>query len=312
MAAAPRMLLILSENWTLASGRDLPELVRWSREAEDAGFDSVMLSEHVVLGPDAGAHGIMTNPRAYAAPGNQDPATPWPSSLLLLSAIASATSRLRLVASAVLAPLRHPLLLARELGTLDLLSQGRLVVQPGVSWSRDEYAALGVPFGKRGRILDEQLAVLDLVWRESPASFHGEFFDFTDVYLEPKAFRPEGPRLWFGGQHVHGPVLERLVRYGHGFHPFGTPTPDDLAMLRSGLLDAGRDPGEIEMVGGTRATFADDDSVADLGAAMAPIAEQLEQGFTTFCVKPSQFIDSVDELPAFLRDVMRRAEAIAG
>ncbi|WP_343906432.1 TIGR03619 family F420-dependent LLM class oxidoreductase [Nocardioides aquiterrae] len=302
------MLLILSENWTLADGRDLPELVRWAREAEDAGFDSVMLSEHVVLGPDAGALGVMANPRAYAAPGNQDPATPWPSSLLLLSAIASATSRIRLVASAVLAPLRHPLLLARELGTLDLLSEGRLVVQPGVSWSRDEYAALGVPFGRRGRILDEQLEILDLLWRETPASFHGEFFDFTDVYLEPKAFRPEGPRLWFGGQHVHGAVLDRLVRHGHGFHPFGTPTPEDLAMLRAGLREAGRDPDEIEMVGGTRATFRDDDSVADLGAAMAPIAEQVEQGFTTFCVKPSQFIDSAEELPAFLRDVMCRAE----
>jgi hypothetical protein len=148
------MLLILSENWTLAAGRDLPALVRWAREAEDAGFDAVMISEHVVLGPDSGARGIMGNPRSYALPGNQDPATPWPSSLLLLSAIAVATSRVRLVAGAVLAPLRHPLLLARELGTLDLLSQGRLVVQPSVSWSRDEYAALGVPFAQRGAILD--------------------------------------------------------------------------------------------------------------------------------------------------------------
>ena len=311
MPTTPRMLLILSENWTLADGRDLPTLVRWAREAEDAGFDAVMLSEHVVLGPDAGALGVMTNPRAYAAPGNQDPATPWPSSLLLLSAIAAATSRIRLVASAVLAPLRHPLLLARELGTLDLLSQGRLVVQPGVSWSRDEYAALGVPFGRRGRILDEQLAVLDTVWRQTPASFHGEFFDFADVYLEPKAYRPEGPRLWFGGQHVHGPVLERLVRYGHGFHPFGTPTPQDLRQLREALTGAGRDPEGIEMVGGTRATFPDDDTCADLGAAMAPIAEQIEQGFTTFCLKPSQFIDDPAEMPGFLREVMRRAEGFA-
>jgi probable F420-dependent oxidoreductase len=306
------MLLILSENWTLADGRDLPELVRWAREAEDAGFDAVMLSEHVVLGPDAGADGVMANPRAYAAPGNQDPATPWPSSLLLLSAIAAATTRVRLVASAVLAPLRHPLLLARELGTLDLLSQGRLVVQPGVSWSRNEYAALGVPFEQRGRILDEQLAVLEAVWKQTPASFHGDFFDFTDVYLEPKAFRPEGPRLWFGGQRLRGAVLRRLVEHGHGFHPFGVPTADELALLRRTLSEAGRDPAEVEMVGGTRATFSDDHSCADLGAAMAPIAEQLEQGFTTFCVKPSQFIDSADELPAFLRDVMRRAEALGG
>jgi probable F420-dependent oxidoreductase len=306
------MLLILSENWTLMTGRDLPQFVRWAREAEDAGFDAVMISEHVVLGPDAGAHGVMSNPRAYAAPGNQDPRTPWPSSLLLLSAIAAATSTIRLVASAVLAPLRHPLLLARELGTLDLLSEGRLVVQPGVSWSRDEYAALGVPFSKRGRILDEQLRILERVWHESPMSFHGQFFDFDDAYLEPKAYRPEGPRLWFGGQSVHGAVLDRLVRYGHGFHPFGTPTADDLRVLDEGLLAAGRDPASVERVGGTRATFPDDDSCADIGAAMAPIAEQMELGFTTFCVKPSQFIDSADDLPALLRDVMRRADRLSG
>jgi probable F420-dependent oxidoreductase len=272
----------------------------------------VMISEHVVLGPDAGAHGVMSNPRAYAAPGNQDPRTPWPSSLLMLSAIAAATSTLRLVASAVLAPLRHPLLLARELGTLDLLSEGRLVVQPGVSWSRDEYAALGVPFSRRGRILDEQLRILERVWRESPTSFHGQFFDFDDVYLEPKAYRPEGPRLWFGGQSVHGAVLDRLVRYGHGFHPFGTPTADDLRVLDEGLRAAGRDPASVEKVGGTRATFPDDDSCADIGAAMAPIAEQMELGFTTFCVKPSQFIDSADDLPALLREVMRRADTLSG
>lgn len=306
------MLLILSENWTLMSGRDLPQFVRWAREAEDAGFDAVMISEHVVLGRDAGAHGVMSNPRAYAAPGNQDPRTPWPSSLLLLSAIAAATSTIRLVASAVLAPLRHPLLLARELGTLDLLSEGRLVVQPGVSWSRDEYAALGVPFSRRGRILDEQLRILERVWHESPMSFHGQFFDFDDAYLEPKAFRPEGPRLWFGGQSVHGAVLDRLVRYGHGFHPFGTPTEDDLRVLDEGLRAAGRDPASVEKVGGTRATFPDDDSCADIGAAMAPIAEQMELGFTTFCVKPSQFIDSAEDLPALLREVMRRADALSG
>lgn len=306
------MLLILSENWTLMSGRDLPQFVRWAREAEDAGFDAVMISEHVVLGRDAGAHGVMSNPRAYAAPGNQDPRTPWPSSLLLLSAIAAATSTIRLVASAVLAPLRHPLLLARELGTLDLLSEGRLVVQPGVSWSRDEYAALGVPFSRRGRILDEQLRILERVWHESPMSFHGQFFDFDDAYLEPKAYRPEGPRLWFGGQSVHGAVLDRLVRYGHGFHPFGTPTEDDLRVLDEGLRAAGRDPASVEKVGGTRATFPDDDSCADIGAAMAPIAEQMELGFTTFCVKPSQFIDSAEDLPALLREVMRRADALSG
>lgn len=310
--AAPRLLLILSENWTLASGRDLPELVRWAQVAEHTGFDAVMLSEHVVLGPDASADGVMGNPRDYAMPGNQDPEMPWPSSLVLLSAMAAASSRIRLVAGAIIAPLRHPLLLARELGTLDLLSEGRLVVQPTVSWSRDEYDALGVPFDRRGRILDEQLEVLELAWRPGPFSFHGEFFRFDDVSLEPRAHRPDGPRLWFGGQRMHAPLLRRLVRYGHGFHPLGTPTADDFSKLAEGMAAAGRDARDLELVGGTRAVFPDDDSVADLGAAMEPIREQLDRGFATFCVKPSQFIDDPALLERFCRDVVRRLEEMSG
>jgi probable F420-dependent oxidoreductase len=302
--AIPRMMLVLSENWTLTSGRDLGALVRWAREAEDAGFDAVMMSEHIVLGPDASDRGVMANPRMYALPGNQDPATPWPNSLLTLSAIAAVTSRIRLVAGAVLAPLRHPLLLARELGTLDLLSEGRLVVQPSVSWSRDEYAALGVPFAARGRILDEQLEILRLLWGESPATYCGEFFEFRDVYLEPKAFRPDGPRLWFGGERLHPRLLERLIRYGHGFHPLGAPTEADLAVLSDGLRAAGRSAAALEMIGGTRAVFKDTSSPADLRQAMDAIPSQLADGFTTFAVKPSMFLDHPDQMGAFCREVM--------
>ncbi len=305
------MMMILSENVTMSGGEDLPTLVRWAREAEDAGFDAVMASEHIVMGPDAGAAGIMGNPRAYAMPGNQDPYTPWPNSLLLLAAVASVTTSLRLVAGAILAPLRHPLLLAREIGTLDLLSEGRLVVQPSVSWSRDEYAALGVAFGRRGRILDEQLDVLAKAWAPSPMTHHGEFFDFGEVYFEPKAYRPEGPRLWFGGQRMHEPLLRRLVRFGHGFHPVGEPSVDDLDTLTVGLTGAGRSVGDFELVGGTRAVFPDDDSCADLAAAMDAIGPQLAAGYTTFGLKPSQFIDDGAQLGEFCRDVMRRAAALA-
>jgi probable F420-dependent oxidoreductase len=308
----PRMLMILTENLTTSGGGDLPTLVRWAREAEDAGFDAVMASEHIVMGPDAGAAGIMGNPRAYAMPGNQDPFTPWPNSIVLLSAVAAATTRIRLVAGAILAPLRHPLLLARELGTLDLVSEGRLVVQPTVSWSRDEYAALGIPFDKRGRILDEQLTVLQQAWGPSPLSHHGEFFDFDEVYFEPKAYRPDGPRLWFGGQGMHGALLSRLVRYGHGFHPLGQPSAQDFAMLSEGMAAAGRDVTELELIGGTRAVFPDEHSCADLGQAMAAMPAQLEQGYTTFCLKPSQFIDDGERIGSFCRDVIRRAEAMAG
>ncbi|WP_214316848.1 TIGR03619 family F420-dependent LLM class oxidoreductase [Nonomuraea sediminis] len=298
------MQLVLSENWTMTG--ELPALVRWAREAEDAGFDSVMISEHVVLGPDAGAAGRMANPREYALPGNQDPFTPWPHSLTLLAAIASVTSRLRLAATGVLAPLRHPLVLARELGTLDLLSEGRLIVLPTVSWSRDEYAALGVPFADRGRLLDEHLEIWSLLWGPSPVSYDGAFYSFEDVYFEPKAYRPTGPVLWFGGAGMSSHLLRRLARWGSGFNPLGYPPAEDLRDLASGLAAHGRSIAEIELVGGTRAIFPDSDSCAPLEAALEHIPQRMAEGYTTFCIKPSQFIDDPAKVGAFCREVMRR------
>lgn len=307
----PRMQLVLSENWTMTGGRaDLPTLIRWAREAEDAGFDSVMISEHIVLGPDAGAGGVMGNPRDYALPGNQDPHTPWPNSLMLLSAIAAVTDRLRLAASAVIAPLRHPLLLARELGTLDLLSEGRLIVLPNVSWSRDEYAALGVPFSRRGKLLDEHLEIWAKLWGPSPVSHVSEHYTFQDVYFEPKAYRADGPRLCFGGAGMHDAMVRRIVRYGHAFNPLGKVKPEEMQTLKTAMAAAGRDIADLEMTGSTRAVFPDDDSCADLAQALEPIPEQMARGFTTFCVKPSQFTDDPNAVGAFCREVMRRVESL--
>lgn len=307
----PRMQLVLSENWTMTAGRaDLPTVIRWAREAEDAGFDSVMISEHIVLGPDAGANGVMGNPRDYALPGNQDPYTPWPNSLMLLSAIAAVTERLRLAASAVIAPLRHPLLLARELGTLDLLSEGRLIVLPNVSWSRDEYAALNVPFSRRGKLLDEHLEIWAKLWGPSPVSHESEYYTFQDVYFEPKAYRPDGPRLCFGGAGMHEAMVRRIVRYGHAFNPLGKVTPEHMQTLRTAMAAAGRDIADLEMIGSTRAVFPNDSSCADLAQALEPIPEQMAQGFTTFCVKPSQFTDDPNGVGAFCREVMRRVESV--
>jgi len=306
-----KLVLVLSENWTLTSPRDLRTLVDLAVVAEGAGFDAVMISEHVVLGPSAGADGIMGNPREYAMPGNQDPAMPWPSSLVLLSAIAAATTRLRLAACAVIAPLRHPLLLARELGTLDILSEGRLVVQPTVSWHRDEYEALGVPFERRGALLDETLAVWEAVWASSPASFDGEHYRFDEVYLEPKAWRREGPTIWLGGQSVHPKLLRRIVRYATGFHPLGQPSEEDMARLRAGLGVGGRDLSELELVGGMRPVFPDDESPSPLEPAVASLPAQIARGFTAFCIKPSQFLDDVDRFPEWCEEVMARTKEVA-
>jgi probable F420-dependent oxidoreductase len=307
LSVSPRIVLVLSENWTIVDPRRLDRLVEMARVAEDAGIDAVMLSEHVVLGPSAEARGAMGNPRDYAMPGNQDPSMPWPDSLSLAAAISTVTSTIRIALAAIIAPLRHPLLLAKQLATLDLLSRGRLVVQPTVSWHEDEYRALGVPFDERGSRLDEHLAIWSRVWAESPASFDGRHYRFDDIYLEPKPTRPRGPQIWIGGSTAHPAVVRRLVEHGEGFHPLGQPGDEELENLRGSLRAANRNPSQVEWVGGVRGRFPDGHSPADLDEALEQIPLQVSRGFGSICVKPSQFIDSMDGLPRFCAYVVRRA-----
>ncbi|MBY5162975.1 TIGR03619 family F420-dependent LLM class oxidoreductase [Salsipaludibacter albus] len=306
------LVLVLTENWTMTPAEDLRGLVDLAVAAEAAGWATVMVSEHVVLGRGADARGLPANPRDYAYPGNQDPDMTWPDPFVLLGAIASATTSLRLAASAVIAPLRHPLHLATQVATLDRLSEGRLVVQPTVSWHEAEYDALGVPFHRRGAILDEQLAVLATVWRDQPASHHGEFFAFDDIHVQPQPWRASGPRLWFGGQRLHPAILRRLVDHGHGWNPLGTPSQDEIDQLETALEAAGRDPADIERVGGTRGRFPDADTPAPTGPLVDDVVERVRAGWRTVCVKPSQYLDDVEAFPAWAREVRERVVAGLG
>lgn len=305
-----RWVMVLTENDAIVDSRDLGGLVDLAVTAEQCGVDAVMVSDHIALGPSAGAQGVMANLRDYAAPGNQDPATAWPSSIVLLSAIAQATTTLRLVAGAIIFPLRHPLALAKDLGTLDLLSAGRLVVLPTVSWHDDEYAALGVPFHRRGAILDEQLDIVTRAWRGSPVRHEGQFYSFDEVWLEPGAFTPGGPPLWFGGQGMHPPLVRRIAQYGAGLNPFGPLTSDDLALLERGMAEAGRSMSELELVGGIRGRFDSPEAIADVDEALAALPQQLDRGFTTICFKPAMFCRTVDEVPALIARLRERGDAL--
>lgn len=135
---------------------------------------------------------------------------------------------------------------------------------------------------------------------------------FSEVVLEPKPFLPNRPPLWFGGSSLSESLIRRIVRYGSGFNPLGRPAPADLDRLRAALADAGRDPASLEMVGGTRGELPSGTGVAELGEALASIPDQVEQGFTTICIKPSQFIDEPALIGPFCRDVVTRVAALVG
>ena len=299
-----KALMVLSENWTLHPEPSVSDLVELAVAAEEAGVDGVMMSDHVVLGHSSGSNGLPFNMRDYAYPGNQDPDSPWPSPYMVLAAIASRTTDLRLVVGALIAPLRNPLVSAKDLATLDQLSKGRLVVLPTVSWHEEEFAAVGVPFTKRGAIMDEQLEIWRRAWTQAPMEFHGEHFDIDSVWCSPRPYREGGPTLWFGGSSLHGAVVRRLATFGDGFNPLGQPLAEELDVLKQAMAEQGRSIDEIEMVGGLRGHFETPDSVASLDEAIDALAGQVASGYTTFCFKPSMYTDDLSEVPALCRKVV--------
>jgi probable F420-dependent oxidoreductase len=306
-----KSILLLTENWNLFPARDLQSLVNAAKIAEEAGIDGVQLSEHIVLGPAANEGAPKRNFREYDAPGNQPPDTPWPTSLLVLSAIAATTTRLKLFAGAILPVLRHPLQVAKDLATLDLLSKGRLVVYPTVSWHEQEYIALGRDFHKRGKMLDEQLAIWQKVWTASPASYSGEFYPFDNIYVDPKPWTPGGPPLWITGGPLHPAALRRIARYGSGYAPTGRMAPGEKEQIYAALTAAGRDPQDFDIVGGIMGKFNGADDVADLDATCArQLPFNIESGAGWVVAKPSQFIDRAEEFPDFCRRYVQHIKAL--
>ena len=252
----------------------------------------------------------MGNPRDYALPGNQDPAMPWPSSLVLLSAIAAVTTRLRLAACAVIAPLRHPLLLARELGTLDLLSEGRLVVQPTVSWHRDEYAALGVPFGSRGALLDEHCGL----GRDCGGTLRHRSPESTTPTTTSTSSRRPGVRTVHGCGSAASPSTLACSAGSSATRTasirWGSPPTPTCCSCETGSRQRGATSASSSSSAACAPVFPDDDSAAPLDPAIASIPAQQERGFTTFCIKPSQFVDELAQYPDWCREVVERVSAL--
>ena len=115
--------------------------------------------------------------------------------------------------------------------------------------------------------------------------------------------------MWFGGERLHDVLIEGIVRHGCGFHPFGTPTPAELARLGVAMRAAGRTIDELELVGGIRGRFDRTGSVADLDEALRSIPAKVADGYRSICFKPSVFTDSVDGVAEVCRRVVAALDA---
>lgn len=177
------------------------QLLGWARFAEETGFHSAMISDHIAVTPDVA--------QPYPAPF-YDPFT-------TLAWFAGQTERIELGTTVAVLPYRSPLQTARVVANLDQISGGRAVLGVGIGWSQQEYAALNVPYERRGAVTDEYLGAIRELWTKELASYKGEFVDFTDVSTAPLPVRDPHPPVWIGGQ--SGAAIRRAVRFGTHWHP---------------------------------------------------------------------------------------------
>jgi probable F420-dependent oxidoreductase len=222
--------------------------------AEDAGFDSLWTVEHVCV-PE-GYESEYPYAESGRMPGPEN--SPIPDPLVWLTYVAAVTTTLKLATGILILPQRQPLVLAKECATLDQLSGGRLLLGVGAGWLREEFDALDVPFGDRGRRTDDYIGALRAAWGEQPASHAGEFTRFDGVYVQPGPVDGRIPIVVGGHSEA---AARRAGRLGDGFFP-GSGSDDQLASLiatmRAAAEDAGRDPSTIEITAGGAAVFAPD------------------------------------------------------
>lgn len=218
--------------------------------ADQLGFDVVWTAEHLIFPAQ------LCTPYPYG--GGRAPfdiSDPILDVATTLAFVAALTTRVRLGTSVVVLPYHHPIALAKALATLDVLSNGRLLLGVAGGWLREEFDLLGVPFHERGARTDEYLALLKQLWSDERVTFRGRFFTLDDAVFFPKPIQRPHPPIWIGGDSAA--ALRRVGRVGDGWMavPRGLAHLEGcIATIRQAAAAAGRDPTTIGVAtsGGAR------------------------------------------------------------
>jgi probable F420-dependent oxidoreductase len=238
--------------------------------AEEAGFESVWAVEHVVFPRGHVSRYEFAHDGKVPETGDRGQEAAIPDPLIWLAYVAAKTTRIRLATGILILPQRNPVVLAKELATLDVLSSGRLSIGIGVGWLREEFDALGVPWDRRGARTEEYVHAMRALWGDGDASFVGEYSSFKQVIMEPKPVQVGGVPIIIGGHRE--PAARRAGRIGDGFFPAIYPPqetlirlPQLLTVMRDSAREAQRDPDAIEITSGGARRAADIGPWRDLG-----------------------------------------------
>lgn len=224
-----------------------------ARKGEEFGFDTLLTGDHILVPKNISSVYPYTEGGEFPGSGSGESME----QITLLSYIAGQTSKIRLVTSVLIVPHRNPLIAAKSLATLDLLSEGRLVVGVGVGWMREEFQALGLPpFEERGAVTDEYIRAFKVLWTEDDPHFEGKYISFDDISFLPKPVQKPHPPIWVGGE--SRPALRRTAELADGWYPLGSNptfpmgTPEQLKAGLERLAGYaerfGRDPSTIETI----------------------------------------------------------------
>jgi probable F420-dependent oxidoreductase len=229
----------------IGAGARPATILKTAQEAERRGVSTLWVGEHVVLFDRQDSKYPYAASGEFPLPGDAD----WLDPFITLTFAAAATKKIRLATGICLVPEHNPVVLAKEVASLDRLSGGRFALGVGIGWSEEEFAALGIPFERRAQRTREYIDVMRRLWSEGAASFHGEFVNFDAAKSFPKPVRGAKLPIIFGGE--SGPALKRTADIGDGWFGFNVG-PDDAAPLVGKLhamLKANRrDANEVEIV----------------------------------------------------------------
>ena len=214
----------------------IESLAHVARRAEDLGYDSVFLSDHIAIPTELhSAYPYRSDGRfpLTAADRILEPVT-------TLAYLAAVTTRLHLGFSVLVLPYRHPVLNAKMLGTLDVISDGRLIVGAGVGWMAEEFAALDSDFNARGSVTDEHITLLRAFWTQPAPEVHGNRYSVSGLGMSPRPVTQPHPPIWTGG--ISPPALRRAASLADGWHGV-RQSPTDVARVVSRI-------GELRASGG--------------------------------------------------------------
>ena len=286
-------------------GGDIRRVIEFVHEADEAGLDQVVVSDHVVMGERAD--------RYPYGPFPVPPDYPWFEPMTTLAAMAAVTKRMRLAVGILITPLRPAVLLAKQAATLDVIASGRLDLGIGTGWQEEEYTSSGIPFqGRKARMIDQVRAMREL-WQNAPASFASKTVSFERIYSRPAPAGKSIP-LHFGIAPTDDNIT-LMAELADGWLPM-LRTPSEYGPFAQRIFEKlpafGRTPDDFTVRAQVRPikdASGEKTGLASIDASLATIPEMIAAGVTEFTVTPLSFVNDEAGLRKLVARVVREAQS---